>query len=452
MDPCLSSKPITSLSSIKAAPLSSRYHFNHADEGLCGVAGSQKVILMLNSLRTGVTKISLNHNSLGDDGTCQLFAYLSSTEGSKHRSTVAEIGLTNNNIGCEGLRAIAEFVRGNDVLRTLWLTNNAFTPDPVILTDFANALNSSRLCLVSLTGNAQLGDLFVEKFLPFLRSRSLQELHINTIGLTPRGASAIAAWVSGSRKGGSQGACYLHIFKCSGNNLGVRGVWEVIRAIEKGNWALSKVEMYANQLAEPQLQLLASGQSLMEPPRDQPSGIPETEEGWKDCERGLHRVIMRNQYWRRRTEKEACNLLRYARPLLMYTKLPSTPSMSPHTSNPSMSTTLFPFFALPNELKLYILALFAPSLSSAQRVRIYKYASDPATLPSLIPTFRWGVGIEYLADPSNLGVSSYGLGCPDGKYMGACNTIICRREAERAKFLEAVGCCSYEPELEGFVD
>ena len=81
------------------------------------------MISMLSSRHIVTATISLNHNSLGDDGTCQLFAYLSSTEGSQHRATITEIGLTNNNIGCKGLLAIAEFVRRNDVLEVLWLTN-----------------------------------------------------------------------------------------------------------------------------------------------------------------------------------------------------------------------------------------------------------------------------------------------------------------------------------------
>lgn len=339
------------------------------------------------------------------------------------------------------------FFQASIVSNTTFL-KNALTPDPVTLASFANALNSSRLRLLSVTGNSQLGDLFLDRFLPLLRSRSLGELHINAIGLTPRGASAIAAWVTRSKVMDNQGMCYLHTLKCSGNNLGVRGVWEVIRAIEKGNWALNKVEMYANQLTEPQLQIIAIQSSSTS---DQPPSIPETEEAWKDCQRGLQRVIMRNHYWRRQTGKEACNLLRYARSLLMCSKLLSTPSAPSHlspNSNPSpTSTILFPFFALPNELKLYILALFAPSLSSMQRIRVYNYASDPKTLPPLAPNFRQGAGKGYR---SSLEMTCK-LSSPDGRFVATGMGLQCR-EQEQAKFLEAVGCCSYEPEPKGQLD
>jgi len=181
----------------------------------------------------------------------------------------------------------------------------------------------------------------------------------------------------------------------------------------------------------------------------------------RDAERALHRVLMRNGYWKRQTEKEGLILLRYSRPLLMRSKSsPLTTSPSRPTSPPlRTATSLFPFYALPNELKLYILELLAPSLSSAQRMRIYNYASDPSTLPCLLPTLRRDSGKGCLADPSTLLGSSVGFQvispngggqrCVDGKCMGARNSLLCRREEERNKFLEAMGCCAYEPERKG---
>lgn len=459
---CTSGHPLTMPR--PAIPLSSRLQFNHSEEGLHGVSGAQKVIPLLNSYRNGVIKMSLNHNSLGDDGICQLFAYLSSPEGSKHRATLTDISLTGNGIGCKGLQAIAEYVRGNDVLRTLWLTNNDFTPDPATLSCLANALNNSRLRLLSLTGNSRLGDSFVERFLPLLRSRFLQELHINTIGLTPRSAPVIATWITGSRARSSQGVCHLQTLKCSGNSLGARGVSEILRAIERGNWALTKVEVYANRLPDAPLPSLPPSLPSSSPPSSPDKLLPDgslaasdTDEAWKDCDRALHRITMRNQYWKRRVEKEALNLLKYARPLLMRSRS-STSSASLVLSHPSSSppsTLTMGFVALPNELKLCILSQFAPTLSSTQRVHIYNYASDPATLPPLTPTLRRDISKPCLADPSTLGASvggpNYGSGCPAGKCMGP-NSLVCRREEERARFLEAVGCTAYEPELDESVD
>lgn len=128
------------------------------------------------------------------------------------------------------------------------MSQNALLPDPAVFASLASAINDSRLRFLSLTSNNQLGDAFVEHFLPFLRSRHLHELHINAVGLTSRSAPAIGAWISGNLQRNSGGACYLQIFKSSGNSLGVNGVWEIVRAIERGNWGITRVEMYANQL------------------------------------------------------------------------------------------------------------------------------------------------------------------------------------------------------------
>ena len=125
---------------------------------------------------------------------------------------------------------------------------NTLLPDPAVFSSLAGAINDSRLRFLSLTSNNQLGDAFVEYFLPYLRSRHLHELHINAIGLTARSAPAIGAWISGHPQRSSDGTCHLQIFKSSGNSLGVSGVWEIVRAIERGNWSITKVEVYANQL------------------------------------------------------------------------------------------------------------------------------------------------------------------------------------------------------------
>lgn len=150
---------------------------------------------------------------------------------------------------------------------------------------------------------------------------------------------------------------------------------------------------------------------------------------------------MRNSYWKRQTEREALILLRYSRPLLM--RLKSLPtSVSPRSISPPLrtATSLFPFYALPNELKLYILGLLAPSLSPAQRMRVCIYASEPSTLPCLLPPLRRDPGKGCVAGPSG----------PSGSSAGSqASSPVSRRDEERNKFLETTGCCAYEPERKG---
>ncbi|OAX42638.1 hypothetical protein K503DRAFT_327579 [Rhizopogon vinicolor AM-OR11-026] len=135
---------------------------------------------------------------------------------------------------------------GNEVLKVLGLAN--LGPDHDALASFATKINQSRLEFLSLSGNP-LGDAGIETLFRHLRTSHLQELHINTMGLTAGSASGLAEWISSRRSGHSDGVHSLHTLKCNGNSLGMNGVWKVIHAIQMGNRSLVKVELYANQTA-----------------------------------------------------------------------------------------------------------------------------------------------------------------------------------------------------------
>lgn len=412
-------------------------------EILEGIQGAHTIISQLNSSRS-ITKLKLNNNRLGDDGVSALFAFLKSPAASRHRSSISEIHLNDNDISCRGLRDIADYVNGDEVvLKTLWLANNTIGPDADVLAWFATTVNRSRLEFLSLTGNHKLGDAVVEIFLRHLRAPRLRELHVNAMGLTARCASGLAEWISSGHTGGVYS---LHTLKCSGNSLGIKGVWEVIRAIEMGNWSLMNVEVYANQLAGTEI---PNDNSHIQQSEHLLSS--EAEVSWKDAERALHRVLhRRNAYWKRQVETEALSLLKYSRTLILRSKA-SLSSTNKHPTS-DLASESFPFYDLPMELRLHILAVLAPSLSCAQRTRIYDYAANPSTLPLLLPRLRRDNGHACLADPSRALGASIGFtlhtsgGCAEGKCMGTGNSLVCRREAERTKFLEVVGCRAYEPE------
>ncbi|KAG2139443.1 hypothetical protein BD769DRAFT_199076 [Suillus cothurnatus] len=412
-------------------------------EILEGTQGAHAIISQLNSSRS-ITKLKLNNNRLGDDGVSTLFTFLKSPAASRHRSSISEIYLNDNGISCRGLHDIADYMNRNEVvLKTLWLANNTIEPDADVLAWFATTINHSRLEFLSLTGNTKLGDAVVETFFRHLRAPYLRELHISSVGLNARCASGLAEWISSGHTGG---ACSLHTLKCSGNNLGIKGVWEIIHAIETGNWSLMNVEVYANQLAGTEI------------PNDnspiQQSGRPpssETEVSWKEAERALHKVLhRRNAYWKRQVETEALNLLKYSRTVILRSK--ASLSFADQRPMNNLASESFPFHNLPMELRLHILAVLTPSLSGAQRTRIYEYAADSSTLPPLLPRLQRDIGHGCIADPSRALGASVGFtlhssgGCAEGKCMGSGNSLMCRREAERTKFLEVVGCRAYEPE------
>jgi hypothetical protein len=276
-----------------------------------------------------------------------------------------------------------------------------------------------------------------------LRAPRLQELQINTMGLTARCAPRLAEWISSRRLGHNCGSCSLHTLKCNGNNLALNGVWEIIHAIQTGNWSLLKVELYANQIAE-----ISNHNPHFQPATQSPSS--QIEVSWRDAERALRGVLIRNAHWKSQIEKEALSLLTYSRSLIFR---PRTSVLSADQQTPSrLISGSSLFHSLPIELRLQIFAVLAPSLSGAQRARVYEYAADSSTLPPLLPPLRRGVRHSCVPDPSQPLGASVGFalhnsgGCAEGKCMGTGNSLVCRREAERAKFLAAVRCCAYEPE------
>lgn len=356
------------------------------------------------------------------------------------------------------------------------------TGDPQVITTFTHALNASHLELLSLNTNPELSDAFVAHFFPNLESQHLQEVHLCMLGLTHRSVPHIVEYISSPR-------CRLHALKANGNRLGLRGVRSIVRAVHRRNFTLLKLEMFANSGAD----VGAPGSS------ETPASEDDEHAGsaiLQDSERELQKVLMRNEHLKKETEREALALLRYSRAVLLRPRgLTATPSsaavpcselcacarpptspLSPTSSlfssigaplallDPEPSAPRFPFARLPTELQLHILSFLAPILSSAQRIRIYTYASTSTTLPSLLPCLTSRSCIPDPTSPQfgefNLGggmtmrkrsacASGASSGCADGKCMGAGNSVLCRREEERAKWLAAVRCNAFELDEDG---
>jgi hypothetical protein len=328
---------------------------------------------------------------------------------------------------------------------------NRFTGSPSVVEAFAFALNASHLETLSLTTNRTLSDPFLAHFLPRLDAPHLREIHLSAMDLTPRAAPHIVAFLSSPR-------CRLHTLKCNGNALGHRAVRAIIRAIERCNFGLLRVELYANQLSHGNY---AEDEGIVgeaEGGQWAPTGV----DLWKECERLLKRVLSRNKHLRRETQKEAVYLLRFTRALLLRPASvnptaddPLLPRRHPNAScaciraptppsSPASDRTpapVFSFLCLPTELQLYILSFLAPTLSSAQRIRIYIYASSPGTLPSLLCLPSRGNSACRFGP---LGVSGKEMVESGGKRAGVWGAQV----GEKARWLVKVGCCVFEPEGE----
>jgi len=256
--------------------------------------------------------------------------------------------------------------------------------------------------------NNQLSDPFVEIFLPALESPHLRELYISGLDITPRSCPHIVAYLS------SPNRCRLRSFNCNCNSLGFRGVRSIIDAIKRHNHTIPTVELHANQ----------------QPDDDEDTHGWSQYSSWKAYEALLSRVLTRNKLLKLETERQALRLLRYARPLLLHSALLSPAVSSLSTPAPYIPGSP-PFLTLPSEIKQYILSFLGPTLSIAQRIRIFNYASTPSTLPPLLPC---------LFPDSAKGADGQFVA---GTYLPTHSTGIWQKEQASARWLRDIGCDGY---------
>ncbi|KAF9007311.1 hypothetical protein BDZ89DRAFT_1168510 [Hymenopellis radicata] len=232
-------------------------------------------------------------------------------------------------------------------------------------------------------------------------------LQNSQLGFPPR-ASHILYWITQRSLAPiieyiSSGRCRLHTLKCNGNSFGLRGVSTLVKAIDTGNYSLINVELFSNHSATPD--------------DVDDEDIPD----WKTTESLLGRVLGRNIHLRQHTAKEALQLLRHSRAAILH-----------------------PSSRFPIEVQLYILSFLAPSLSEAQRLNIYKYASTPKTLPNLLPTLQSYDGPVCVPDPLNMGLSVWKIHRTGG-CTSCSGSLVCHRDQERQKWLGIVRCSFFDP-------
>lgn len=216
-----------------------------------------------------------------------------------------------------------------------------------------NGLNSSRLASLHLTANV-MSDVFISEFLPSLDATYLQELHLSALGITQRSCSHIISYLTSPR-------CRpLKILKLNGNSLGSSCVEEIIGAVDKSNFTLQRIELFSSGLE-----------------------IAQGGDGYLATTKYLASAISRNEHLLKETRKGALELLRYARTTLLRPASSLEQQVPPYQS-------VFPFTRLPTELQLQVLNHVVSVLSTAQRLRIFDYASDRSTLPPLLPRLEAG--------------------------------------------------------------
>jgi len=280
-----------------------------------------------------------------------------------------------------GLSAIAQYLHGSESLKGLFLQNNCFQGSVDVVSSFTSAVNSSQLKILVFSTHAFLSDSFISHFFPELDSRHLDELHLSMLGITSESLLHITSYLSSPR------SRPLTTLKLNGNQLGCRSVQTIIRTVERHNFTLLRLEMYANG---------SSNRGTSSPSDDEPT--------WDSLQIQLDNILLRNRHLKDGTGRQALALLLCARSVLL--RSPKNPTSTNACSEPVLSQsrsshedqcrqldlpshspqeTTFPFTSLPTELQLHVLSFIAPTLSAGQRLRVFRYCSNPSTLPLLLP-------------------------------------------------------------------
>ena len=271
-----------------------------------------------------------------------------------------------------------------------------------------DALNSSSLKSLSLSSCDKLSDTFAETFFPRLDSPHLVNLHLSKTGLTRAAVPHLVEYLSSPR------ARHLAGLKLSANNLTGRGVARIVRSMHQANFNLTSMEMYG-------IRTLQGGR--------EDSGEGSSGDGYVTLHGETTRfgvamrwVLSRNELLQNETRAAALQLLRYSRALLI---------KPGRTNEDKARRSPFHIQSLPTELQLQILSLTVDTLSTSQRMRIFRFASDSTTLPPLLPELLRRES-EEVPELDLLEKSS-------------APVTLSPRDANRAQWLQTVGCDIYEP-------
>ena len=310
---------------------------------------------------------------------------------------------------------------------------------------------------------------------------SLRKVFLSLTGLNPNDADAIAAYIS---------QCRLTEFNASANKIGYKGLKKIVKAVKRC-WTLEKVEIYANR---GNFDEEISGREVESPQSpdlsDSFSGIDDKLIGTRIplLEAKLKRILSRNLCMKHVVRKQAFELLKCSRLILLNHHLADDPSHSepdllvelvakevphhsscsihqhncqclptfhhPHSNSPVPPDDLHasnphsPFARLPIEIQLMILSLLAPKLSSSQLIRIFEHAIDKATLPDLslrLPSFdgrRTSGRTGPIMKPSDSPTIHENI---EIHFRERHSLIYVTNTTEKQRWLDFVGCDAYDP-------
>ncbi|KJA16063.1 hypothetical protein HYPSUDRAFT_58460 [Hypholoma sublateritium FD-334 SS-4] len=422
----------------------------------------------INYLRSSPTQrlCAISHTPLFDDGCEVLFRWL--TAGDDVSSQQVLTALQND---IEGTADIAEALISSLQIPSL----------PIAQTSALSAL---------VLSNNPLSPAFKSTLFALLPNLpSLRLLHLSMTNITPVDALALAAYISDER-------CQLAELHANANTMGYAGARAVVCAVSRC-WTMERVDLYSNATEDPAVDAADDGQDqdysrlalheVVSLHNAIGAYAPGSGCSWTGLQTKLKYHLAQHTCLKHAAASEARQLLKYARIMLRNARPAPAPtrevcadcectaaaaSPSPLTSaegSQAHTPVASSFSALPTELQLHILSALAPTLSSAQHLRVIAYASDTRTLPALrlcLPLAPLSRGGGCVADPGALGyaaTATRGLSDRAGKKVGslrrrgthACasgscmgrGSVVCQRETARDEWLTRVGCDRYDPSL-----
>lgn len=474
-----------------------------------GIALDPQSIIKEIRSRPNVKSLNLGHSALGDEGSKVLFRWLAYGDDDgvyEDRESCLSLRLPHlNNLNLtacrlknEGFSALVGWLerlkrsqqlnmcipqsKNPDGIRVLSLQNNIIEGTSNLALLFVSALTfhkieppyiSSSLVSLTLSSNPLSFEFKKALFSSLASLTSLRLLSLSFTGLNQTDADALAPYL---------GRCRLTDFKASANRMGYSGLKKILKAIKRC-WTLERVDLYANDIDNRGDNEEDSSDDEEERAKDR---VPFTKRNLeRKFEDKLQGILLRNLHMKRIVRKEAFELLRCSRLLLLnrhpdlgrshsellaelveqeaphhyrctqknnckclptFCDPPSrTPSPVP-IDPPHASNSPFPFTRLPTEIQLTVLSQLAPMLSSSQQIQIFEHAVDKATLPDLslhLPSFKGGCRMPTTGGRGGLARSTNSLrySAQGSNSFEAAPHIMTQAQ----KWLELVGCDAYDP-------
>ncbi|KAF8907057.1 hypothetical protein CPB84DRAFT_1769387, partial [Gymnopilus junonius] len=197
----------------------------------------------------------------------------------------------------------------------------------------------------------------------------LRRLLLAFTGMDNTDAIALAGFIGSGIEN-----CKLEELNASANNMGYKGLQTIVNAV-RHCWTLEKVEMFSNGLPGDTVaaeEIQKDTEDVRKLDENNTTSNFESANmtlgsgtGYSVLDRKLKYFLNRNIILRRQVASQAFDLLKYSRLML--------------PNNIRLSS----FSLLPMEIQLSILTHLAPLLSSKQRIRVFEYAADKTSLPSV---------------------------------------------------------------------